>query len=406
MHPKSNTLSKAIAIIFSGVPVAALAHLNIITDSGRTEELKQVTAGGEVYKQVVDIGEKKYINHPVDSFASDLPIGLALPSIVPSDWEVEISDELSEYSVSWDKTGNWDDVIVEISKRHNLVVVFDWNRSIIQMKSNDAEMLDLNFNDLELDSTQVSGNAEKSDEGKYEFATKPIVHEEDMSVTDSLVVCAEQTTSNCSNRKVDIEKLVLDTEWLDLETGTDVVDNEKVAIDKNNFQGSKPDDRLFNDKIISSKPEDVASIEKERELADLKLAMERDKKLRAEYKSSYILHGDGSYEDFVNGGGYVEVADPNKEYVYVFKRGKLFDSVNKWSELNGFYVENEIFDNQRVDYPNNQEIRIKGKYKDVTTLLLNKYKRAEVPINHKYYAGGGANTLHIFESKFESMYVN
>ncbi|MBU2896064.1 hypothetical protein [Vibrio hepatarius] len=405
MYPKPKTLSKTIALLVVGAPVAALAHLNIITDNGRPEELKQVSVDGEVYKQVVDIGEKKYINHPVDSFASDLPIGLALPSIVPSDWEVDISDKLSEYSVSWDKTGNWDDVIVEVSKGHNLVVVFDWNRNIIQMKSNDAEMLELDFDDLSITKAQESGKAEKNSEGKYEFATKPIVHEEDKSVTDSLVVCTSQADGGCSDRKVDIEKLVLDTDWLDSVEGSlnKVVEqsskNESLvqAIDNDNSPTVEAN---------SSKPEDVANIEKERELADLKLAMERDKKLRAEYKSSYVLHGEGSYEDFVNGGGSIEEADPDKEYVYVFKRGKLFDSINKWAELNGFYVENEIFDKQRVDYPNNQEIRIKGKFKDVTTLLLNKYKKAEVPVNHKYYAGGGANTLHIFESKFESMYVN
>ncbi|ELP5898550.1 hypothetical protein QTV49_000424 [Vibrio vulnificus] len=405
MYTKPKTLSKTIALLVAGAPVAALAHLNIITDSGRTEELKQVSVGGEVYKQVVDIGEKKFINHPVDSFASDLPIGLALPSIVPNDWEVDISDELSGYSVSWDKTGNWDDVIVEISKRHNLVVVFNWNRNIIQMKSNDAEMLELDYDDLPLSKEQKSNTEVKNVEGKYEFATKPIVHEQDKSVTDSLVVCTSHADGGCSDRKVDIEKLVLDTDWLILGEGSLNKSVQQSSVDELFAQTI---DRANNLSVetSSSKPEDVANIEKERELADLTLAIERDKKLRSEYKSSYVLHGDGSYEDFVNGGGSISEVDPDKEYVYVFKRGKLFDSINKWAELNGFYVENEIFDNQRVDYPNNQEIRIKGKFKDVTTLLLNKYKKAEVPVNHKYYTGGGANTLHIFESKFESMYVN
>ncbi|MCM0149239.1 hypothetical protein [Photobacterium galatheae] len=390
--------------------MAAFAHLNIISDSGRPEELKQVVLDGEVYKRVVDIGDKKFIHHPVDSFASDLPIGLALPSIVPSDWVIDISDELSEFSVSWDKTGNWDDVIVEISKRHNLVVVFDWNRNVIQMKLNDAEMLDLNLDQLDVaesPSAEVPV-ARKNAEGKYEFSMKPVVHEEDKSVTDSLVVCAEATMDGCTTQKIDIEKLALDTQWLESESkafeGNEEIDKTKV--DKVASPTGKEVESASSDLSGTNQPEDIAQIEKEREMADLKLAIERDKKLRAEYQSSYILHGDGSYEDFVNGGGFVEEADPDTEYVYVFKRGKLFDTIKKWAEFNDFYVENEIFENKRIDYPNSQEIRIKGKFKDVTTLLLNKYRKAEVPVNHKYYTGGGANTLYIFESKYESMYVN
>ena len=410
MYPIKNSLSKSIALALAASPMAAFATLTIVTDSGRTEELKQVVSSDEVYKQVVDIGEKKFINHPVESFASDLPLGVVLPSIIPSDWTADISDELSEFPVTWEKTGNWDDVIVEISKRHDLVVMFDWNRNALEMRINDAEMLNLDTAEFKVtetknDPTEVSSTEKVVHEPT--FVTTPVVADEDMTVTDSVTFCSESNDGECSSQKVDIEKLVLDTDWIEHDSQevstSEVMDNADTT----------SSDEAVNDPMMALDPEEdgekldqIARMETEQELSDLQKAMERDRELRAAYRSSYILHGDGSYEDFVNNGGLIENADPDTEYVYVFKRGKLFDTINKWSELNGYYVENDIFTGKKIDYPNSQDIKIKGKYRDVVTLLLNKYRHAEAPVNHKYYVGGGSHTLHIFESKYESLYLN
>lgn len=408
MYPIKNSLSKSIALALAASPMAAFATLTIVTDSGRTEELKQVVSSDEVYKQVVDIGEKKFINHPVESFASDLPLGVVLPSIIPSDWTADISDELSEFPVTWEKTGNWDDVIVEISKRHNLVVMFDWNRNALEMRINDAEMLKLDTAEFKVADTKNELSAMTTgDKTTHEptFVTTPVVADEDMTVTDSVTFCSESSDGECSSQKVDIEKLVLDTDWLDhdvpeasdAEVDANATSNDEVGIDPM---------VALNPEVDGEKLDQIQRMENEQELSDLQKAMERDRELRSAYKASYILHGDGSYEDFVNNGGFVEHADPDTEYVYVFKRGKLFDTINKWSELNGYYVENDIFTGKKIDYPNSQDIKIKGKYRDVVTLLLNKYRHAEAPVNHKYYVGGGSHTLHIFESKYESLYLN
>ncbi|MCY9866133.1 hypothetical protein OTK49_26710 [Vibrio coralliirubri] len=404
MYPIKNLLSKSIAMAVAASPMAAFASLTIVTDSGRAEELKQVVSSDDVYKQVVDIGQKKFINHPVESFASDLPLGVVLPSIIPSDWTVDISDELSEFPVTWEKTGNWDDVIVEISKRHNLVVMFDWNRNALEMKVNDAEMLKLDSSKLTIAKTESINNGSDTAIAQIPqdplFITTPVVADEDMSVADSVTFCSESSQGECSSQKVDIEKLVLDTDWLDDGEAIEHIDAE---LDAAYLVDSEIDSDSIED---SAKLDEIARLETEQELSDLETAMERDHQLRAAYNSSYILHGDGSYEDFVNSGGQIDDADPDTEYVYVFKRGKLFDTITKWSELNGYYVENDIFAAKKIDYPNSQDIKIKGKYRDVVTLLLNKYRNAEAPVNHKYYIGGGSYTLHIFESKYESLYLN
>lgn len=389
-------INKSLALIVTGVPMAAFAHLNIISAEGRTEVLKPLSVDDGVYKQVVDVGNKKFINHPVKSFANDLPLGLALPSIIPSGWVIDITDKLSEFPVSWEKTGNWDDVIVEISKRHDLVVAFDWDRHILKIKINDAEMLE--FIDNPVEAKQIISNSGQTSPCESKIDQSNSLSGDVQTVTDSLVNCGEANSLGCSSPKVDIEKLVLDTEWL-ADEGNDEIDSNSSLVGEELL----PEEALNEHEV---NPSEISALEEQEQLDSLEDAIKRDKKMKADYRSSVILHGDGSYEDFVNGGGKVEHADPDTQYVYVFKRGKLFDTVNKWAELNGFYVENEIFDQKRVDYPNSQDIKIKGTFKDVTTLLLNKYRKAEVPVNHKYFVGGGSSTLHIFESKYESLYVN
>ena len=396
MCSKRKVMNRSLALVVSSVPFAAFAHLNIVTAEGRVEELKPVSLDNDVYKQVVDLGDKKFINHPVKSFANDLPLGLALPSIIPSDWVIDVSDELSSFPVSWEKTGNWDDVIVEISKRHDLVVVFDWNRHVLKMKANDAEMLDISGD------VDFAEPAETEPCNKPEPKLAPVVEldTEVQSITDGLVKCSDNPNDDCSSPKVDIEKLALDTNWIAETEATP--SEEPLPVEKVEIDSSK----ITNGGNIGTNPDEVSQHELEQEEQLLDEAMARDKQLKADFRKSIILHGDGSFEDFVNGGGLVTHADPDTEYVYVFKRGKLFETINKWAELNGFHVENEIFAAKKVDYPNAQDIKIKGRFKDVVTLLLNKYRKADVPVNHRYFIGGGSSTLHIFESKYESLYVN
>jgi hypothetical protein len=396
MCSKRKVMNRSLALVVSSVPFAAFAHLNIVTAEGRVEQLKPVSLDNDVYKQVVDLGNKKFINHPVKSFANDLPLGLALPSIIPSDWVIDVSDELSNFPVSWEKTGNWDDVVVEISKRHNLVVLFDWNRHVLKMKANDAEMLDIHE---DIDFVKPMATEQYN---KPEPKLAPVVRldAEVQSITDGLVKCSDNSSDDCSSPKVDIEKLALDTNWIS-ETGA-TTSEEALPIEKVEIKSSK----IANSVNVGTNPEQVSMHELHQEERLLDEAMVRDKQLKSDFRKSIVLHGDGSFEDFVNGGGLVTQADPDTEYVYVFKRGKLFETINKWAELNDFHVENDIFATKKVDYPNAQDIKIKGKFKDVVTLLLNKYRKADVPVNHRYFIGGGSSTLHIFESKYESLYVN
>ncbi len=401
MNKNKSIISKFGFIFAFSLPFGN-AQMNIISDNGRPEILPQMMTGGESYKGVIDIGNKQYIKHTVESFASDLPIGLALPSIVPSNWIVDISDELKIYNVSWDKKGNWDDIIVEISKSHNLVVSFDWNKYELSIKPNDAEMLFFDNSDvhvadisLEVDATKGITKSPKDivakefddniEVSKVKIDSNIVVTETDQDIADSLIACKGH---DCSMQKVDIEKLVLDTDWEDKIQNTNV--SEPIT------------DIDYDAKDIEV---EIARLEMEREQEILKNAKERDAKLRMDYDKATILHGDGSFEDFVNNGGILDSLDLDSEYVFVFKVGKLFDTINDWSGIAGFHVVNDIKNKHHIDYPIGQEIRIKGKYKDVVTLLLNKYKNAKIPVNHMYYSGGGANTLHIFESKFKSSYV-
>ena len=213
MHLLKNTLSKSVAMALLTSPIAAFASLVIVTDSGRDEVIPQTIINEEMYKQVVNIGNKKFVNHPVDSFATDLPLGVVLPTILPLGWVSDISDDLSLFPVTWSKTGNWDDVLVEISKQHDLVVMFDWNRNIVKIKENDAELLKIK--DVSIVSFDVTENDITDKTIEPVFETNTVVAEKDKEITDSLVVCTENEGAACSSLKVDIEKLVLDTEWLD-----------------------------------------------------------------------------------------------------------------------------------------------------------------------------------------------
>ena len=370
---------------------------------------------------VTNLGTPFYLKKNVVGFGKDIPLSLAMDSLKPPKWSVVYnSDVPSDQPVTWAHSGNWNDVLADIAKNNNLVSVIDWNAHNIRLmemtpspsdgdKTAMASVLSADDSPFAktttktttivkqakietVVSTEVGGGTAtdkqkvgsaksvKAESKKHTVVSKKMV--DSINLVDGLVY--EQGDDGCLNRKIDIEKMVMDTNWLD------------GAAKKTNTDSAKP---AVNSKL------DPEFLEHKKEQEQIAKDKARIAKLREDYNKAYILSGNGSFQDFVNGGGIVTSANNDSHYVYVYKKGTLFNTINLWSEKNGFTVKNDVFDDHHIDYENVTDVKLEGTYKEVITTVLSKYRNAKTPVMFTFYEAGGSKVLHIFESKYRSSYI-
>ena len=424
---KSKTAAALAAIIGMIYVVPASAELLIHT--GRAHQtINQGLIG--VGSHVTNLGAPYYLKKNVVGFGKDIPLSLAMDSLKPAGWRVVYnSDVMSDQPVSWARSGNWNNVLEDIAKNNNLVAVINWGDHQIRLMemiptgsdaardvmSSISSADDSPFSKNSTNKTSVIKHSQggvietvetvvdshvsaKANDIKSAQPSEKVSKkmEDSIKLVNGLIY--SQDDGGCTNKKVNIERMVMDTSWLG--------DGKKSS--SKNSVGSKSG--LQSTTVGGSLSTSVSNVNPEKSDLDKEMARIakdkiRIKKLRGEYKDAYILSGNGSFQDFVNGGGIIDSASETHKYTYVYKKGMLFDTIKRWSDKNGFVVKNDVFDNHHIDYENVADVKLGGTYKEVVTTVLSKYRNASMPIMFTFYEAGGSKVLHIFESKYRSSYI-
>ncbi|PSV01186.1 hypothetical protein [Photobacterium kishitanii] len=465
-----NKITIAIAVSSVAIALSGTAHAQLLihTDQGANGGISGLFSGvSSIGAHLTNLGEKGYIDKNITGSGDRLPIQLAMDSILPSGWKSNYSKGLDGKQVSWNKDGNWNEVLEDIAQNNNLVITIDWAHKRVNLNemSPDEPLLSgktsgkssLSTNKIsaigDLDTNVENANSdvvvthkvqkksklttvEHSDIKKTrKLITNPLLTHHDNSLplpptmgksialVDGLIYCQENgdkvrvdsdisdngiefnhdvkltKIGKCENQKVNIEKMIMDTDWLE---------NAKKGSGDKLGKGSKNngDEKQKSSKTIGKGENEKVSLTDDQ--IEKRLIAENEVKqrgLRSDYSKSYILPKNGSFESFVNNGGKIHNANPTDRYVYVYKKGKLFDTINKWSELNGFTVKNDVYDKEHIDYPNIADVKLEGNYKEVVTAVLNKYRNADTPLLHVFLESGGSHVLHIFDSKYQASYL-
>ncbi|MDK9793839.1 hypothetical protein [Vibrio sp. D431a] len=323
--------------------------MTIITDADR-----QVVANTSVKDQVTHnfLAPRDLAGSIITASFTDMPLIVVLSHIVPNNFELDVDTNIEGKNISWNGSKRWDGVLRDLSAENNLLVHITKSPNKVSVVSTES-------------------NAEIT----------PVIQPVTTDVSE-VVIC---DTADCKSGVVDIEKLVLDTSWALVEP-----EEEKLVLAEPSANGQS----LTAEQIEA----------KERAEEESRIAEKREKLqlMRKQYEESYVRHGNGTFEEFVNGGGAESLKgqlDPNKTYTYVFKKGSLFTSIEKWADANGFKTRNEILAEYGKDFTNISDVYLKGNFYSVTKALLDRYKDAdETPVNHKFYTQG--KVLHIFVGKY------
>ncbi|KPM98513.1 hypothetical protein AOG25_08700 [Vibrio alginolyticus] len=366
MNSKS-ILAKVIIASLCGYSTVSMAQSVIVTDAPRGYVTVD-PVGHALATKLTNIGEPKYIKKQIDLVVADLPLSLIMDNLIPNGWNVQYGEGSAMKSVSIGGDGNWDEVLQSIVDENGLIGSVNWNSKSIFLQNDDVCLCETpQIADVSIEGIKAESEQSLEIEKVTEVAKSDIGDAQ--KIADSLV----------GNEKVDIEKLVFEVDWLEPK---EVVEAVEVAKEEMKVAD------MEIDKAIQLKAE------------------HRNRVLQSEFKRAYILPGEGTFEEFANAGGLIGKGEAknDEEYIYVYRQGKLFKTIDEWAKANGFIVKNEIAD-KNIDYTNIANYKIKGQFKEVTKMLLDKYKNARVPVNHTFMIYGDTKVLHIFESKFESLYV-
>ncbi|CAH7378218.1 conserved hypothetical protein [Vibrio chagasii] len=348
---KLNPILSGAMIVLGSTAFGASASMVIVTDADRFIASQTDISTGISHNF---LAPRELAASIVTASFKEMPLLVVLSNVVPNDYELDLMGNLGSLEVTWSGSDKWDSILRELSSEHNLLVHVstDPNKISIAKIGDNVESV-----------TDLSGLPDNS---------RPV----------NVVDC---DSSECVSGKVDIEKLVLDTSWTAVE-----VEKSTPFI----FEEAEESDHLSHEELELSRLEKEAAAQSEQS-EQLRLS-------RIDYEDSYVKHGKGSFEEFVNGGGLQSLQDgtlnPDEAYTYVYKQGTLFTSIEKWAEANGYTIKNDILSNHKRDYPNYTDVNLHGDFYSVTTALLNKYLGAEVPINHRFYTKG--KVLHIFVGKY------
>lgn len=359
---------------------ASLAEVVIISDNQPAANKPQLE------QHVIPSGPKE-LNHIID--VNDLPFSYAIDSIKDSDWSVSYKDGADKVPVTWKgEHKSWVSLVKFISIDHDLSADIDHAAKRISITKSG------NISAPEQSLKALTKN-------KYK---KPQQVEQQVAIdvkntADDVITCMG---IGCTRPTISIEKLAIDNSWFSHETPEETVapvakkhDIKKLVHGVEDL-ADEPTTEL--DSTL-----DTAKFDSEEAAQDLAREMkhkERELEARKDFARSIIFHGKGTYEEFLNGGGRVEIgaANPETKYTYLLTKGSLFENVQRWAELNGYHVKNDIKDLLRKDYQIHSNVYLYGSFYDVTTNLLERYRNADYPVNHKFYKKG--KMLHIFSDKY------
>lgn len=387
---KTRKIASLVTASLITISNAAHADLEIIPNSEPSLGNDNLEEHG-VVGQVVETKTQK-----VEVQFTEMPLAIVVDALKPKDWNAVYLNSTDNQSVSWGgNTDNWYDAIKFVGVANGLNIEIDFDKKTLNV----SKAVEVTKSKAANTATSDSSSQFQPNNGNPVI---PCVEQEQESTVaqskaDEVLECKDE---NCTDKVVNIEKLVFDTTWTSEPTAVDTkVKDESLS---NKDIAKRHSD---TDKTVSVNDNTISKLENEESNFDLELEKKhKDMELqfKSDYNKSYILHGNGTFEDFINGGGLIETAqaDNNQSYTYVYKQGTLFTSIEKWAELNGYVVKNDILDIVNKDYPNISTVYLKGDFFEVTSALLNKYKNAEYPVNHRFYKKG--KVLHIFSGKYNT----
>lgn len=371
MSIKISKVTASLMVIFSAYSLSSVAAMKIVSSGDRVD----LSLSKKKIDNVADapsLNKKDIVDNKITGGVTNFPLGLAVDTITPKGWTSNVGRDVELKEISWTGDAQWDDILDYLSETYNLSVNVDWDSKSILVDSDGAELTEGELGEVE--HGRLNNLIVCSEDGK-KFEVSSLIDPAKGGLNHRMGL---KSIGNCGEGKIDIEKLVMDTDW-----------NLQESVDKENKR--------------------LADAEKEDKELDKRIEEEQanlDRKNQVLYNKSYIVHGDGSYEDFLNGGGFIDVnqANPKSEYTYVYKKGRLFDTIDKWAEANGYTVKNDISDYMEQDFINHSDVSVKGDMYGVLDKVLGKYSKSDVPVNHAVYENG--KIIHIFAGKYKSGYSN
>lgn len=142
-----------------------------------------------------------------------------------------------------------------------------------------------------------------------------------------------------------------------------------------------------NKAIRNKFKDELAKIEKE-EAETLAAMAEKEKEMeeyRLMYKNATVFPGDGSFEDYLAMVKSGKKIKSSEEAIFLVDSTlTLKENLEKWSKQmdNWKFVDNT---NSSKEFTFPADIRIKGKYVNVTSELISKYENSDMPLDVEYY---------------------
>ncbi len=314
--------------------------------------------------------------HRID--VEELPLVFVVDNIANDAWNISYANGSENTPITWKgQHKSWVSLVKFIAIDHDIEAEIDFDEKRIAISNPNAD-------------------GEEIERIKKEYVTNT----DSQDVADGVMTCM---AIGCERHAIDIEKLAIDNSWFaekaDSEDSDDVTGIDarvtKLVDGAADLEQNKDDK-----KTASINMESLAEKEREADRLREQAHRQREAQMREDFADAIVLHGRGSYEEWMNGGGKIPMgkADPDTKYTYLLKKGSMFANVERWAEANGFVVDNIIKDKYKKDFSIKSDVYIYGNYYEVTTNLLKRYRGAKFPVNHKFYKQG--KTLRIFSEKY------
>ena len=366
------TLTKnrlACALLTVLTATSASAEVVIISDS-------QPAANKPNFDELVVDSEPSGKIHSID--VDELPLVFVIDNIADSNWSISYSDGIENTPITWKgEHTSWLSLVKFIAIDHDIKA------------------------DIDLESKRITISAPSVSQVDSEKDTnKPVTNTDSQDVADGVMTCM---AIGCERQAIDIEKLAIDNSWF-TPMPTNEARADSVSVDPRVEKLIDGEADLENYQDAESIANiDIDELEQKERLNDLTRETEqraREAKMRSDFTKATVLHGRGTYEEWMNGGGLIPhgTVDPEKKYTYLLKKGSMFDNVENWARQNGYHVDNVIKDKLRRDFQIRSDVYIYGSFYEVTTNLLKRYRKADFPVNHTFFTKG--KTLRIFSDKY------
>lgn len=128
-------ISLVVAMVLSAYTLPASAALNIYSNSVEQAEIVK-NQGNYDFSQTGLSSEEANV---VKGFGKDMPLGLSLQIIIPTDWKINLNEAATPMLVNWMGKNTWPYVLEELAKDNKLSIDINWNTRVVNVFSKEAE---------------------------------------------------------------------------------------------------------------------------------------------------------------------------------------------------------------------------------------------------------------------------